>query len=920
MSIPEILYTILIYPLEFLFGIIFYLSNRIIANPGLSIVVLSLAVNFFVLPLYIRADVLQKEERETEERLSYWVSHIKKTFKGDEKFMMLQAYYRQNGYKPLYVFKSTLPLMLQVPFFIAAYRFLSNLSLLKGFPLGPVKDLGMPDAMLTIAGISVNVLPILMTLINIISGTIYAKGSSIKEKVQLYGIALIFLVLLYKSPAGLVFYWTLNNLFSLIKNVFYKFRKPGKVLSWLAFGCGIMLMLFVLPRSIYSLRQKGFISVLSVVIMLPALKDKFFGEKLAGIKNGCRERNGLIYALSVFLIALLTGWLIPSALISSSTLEFADVIGGNSPIKYVVGSMCMAFGLFIIWMGIYYLLVGNEARRVFSFIAWVSSIIFIIDYMFFGTRLGIMSSNLIFDSEPHFSVREIAINFIVIVMVLALCIVLIIKAPKFVTTFLVSGLIITAGFAAYNTIQIVRDYNEAINSIGTSEGDPEIHLSKDGKNVIVIMLDRYVSYYIPYILNEDPSLRASFSGFTYYPNTVSFGLTTNFGAPGLFGGYEYIPEKMNERDDILLVDKHNEALKLMPVLFDDNGFGVTVFDPPYANYKHIPDLSIYDDYPDIKKYLAEGKVGYDALSVESLSESGRKFFCYSLFKIAPVIIQPGIYNKGNYNAISDGGNIDDDGMPHEGQVLDGSEKAKGMNESFIKAYDVLDSLIDITQIEDSASDNFFMMGNNTSHDITLLSLPDYIPEEIVDNEAFGDEQFIKTDEAGNTIDLHDEFMLRHYHVDMAAFKLLAKWFDYLKEQNVYDNTRIILASDHAYNLWMSEEMLVSDGDEGVYNVGWFNCALLEKDFGSTEFAVNRDFMTNADVPTMAFDGIIDDPVNPFTGNSVNNDMKFSDEPELAFSADWDVGKNNGFTYKKTDWFTVHDDIFKNENWKYLGNY
>ena len=43
-----------------------------------------------------------------------------------------------------------------------------------------------------------------------------------KDKVQTYGLAAVFLVLLYQSPSGLVFYWTLNNLFSLIKNVFYR--------------------------------------------------------------------------------------------------------------------------------------------------------------------------------------------------------------------------------------------------------------------------------------------------------------------------------------------------------------------------------------------------------------------------------------------------------------------------------------------------------------------------------------------------------------------------------------------------------------------------------------------------------------------------------------------------------------------------
>ena len=44
----------------------------------------------------------------------------------------------------------------------------------------------------------------------------------------------LFLVLLYDSPSGLVFYWTLNNLFSLVKNIFYKLKNPKLVLSILS--------------------------------------------------------------------------------------------------------------------------------------------------------------------------------------------------------------------------------------------------------------------------------------------------------------------------------------------------------------------------------------------------------------------------------------------------------------------------------------------------------------------------------------------------------------------------------------------------------------------------------------------------------------------------------------------------------------
>ena len=58
MSVLSGLYTLIFAPLELLFEVVFSIANRIIGNEGLSIIFLSLAVNFLVLPLYKRADEL----------------------------------------------------------------------------------------------------------------------------------------------------------------------------------------------------------------------------------------------------------------------------------------------------------------------------------------------------------------------------------------------------------------------------------------------------------------------------------------------------------------------------------------------------------------------------------------------------------------------------------------------------------------------------------------------------------------------------------------------------------------------------------------------------------------------------------------------------------------------------------------------
>ena len=79
-------------------------------------------------------------------------------------------------------------------------------------------------------------------------------------------------------------------------------------------------------------------------------------------------------------------------------------------------------------------------------------------------------------------------------------------------------------------------------------------------------------------------------------------------------------------------------------------------------------------------------------------------------------------------------------------------------------------------------------------------------------------------------------------------------------------------------------------------------------------------MTNADVPTLAVDGLIEDAKNPFTGNPINSDQKHAHDQFIIISSDWNVNKNNQNTFIPAKWASVKDDIWKRENWEfYSGN-
>jgi len=888
MSFGTFLYNLLIGPLELFFEVVYSVANRHIQNPGLSIIVLSLAMNFLVLPLYKRADAVQAAQREQEQKLAGWVAHIKKTFKGDERFMILQTYYRQNNYKPYYSLRGSVSLLLEIPFFIAAYNFLSGLELLNGVSFGPIADLGQPDGLLKIGGVAINVLPILMTAINFVSGAIYTKGMSKSSKIQLYGMALIFLVFLYQSPSGLVFYWTLNNVFSVLKNI-------------------VMAVAAKVKKGRSSLDK-------------PA-EEKPVRELLPRLARG---HKALFFSCTIFL-TLLLGVLIPSAVIASSPAEFVSRAVYENPIRYLLYSATMAAGFFLIWFTVFHYLASENGKIVMAVVVLCLSVIFLIDYLFYGTEYGVLTSSLTYEEAPDFLSEPRLMNLLVLLAVAAAVAFLTIRWPRLTSTVALAGVLATAVLCVSNVVKIQGQQAEIKASIEQmNEAESEnisIPLSKKGKNVIVLMLDRAIGPLVPYLMEERPELKEQFKGFTYYTNTMSFGGLTNIASPALFGGYEYVPAELERKSDLSLEEKQNQALKIMPYNFLETGYTVTVCDPPYAGYSWIPDLSIFDDMEGVRAFNTEGAFTLsDSSSARAKLE--RDFFCYSLFRVAPLYLQGPLYNLGVYNnsesRIATVGSLLADDITGGTVEADGYNVGGGYTDAFINSYLVLDNLINMTDIQDSDENTFMMMDNNTTHEPALLQEPDYTPAETVDDREYNEAHADRFTLDGETINVTTSYQMQHYHVNMAAFLKLGVWFDYLRAQGVYDNTRIIIVSDHSRNLSMFD-----DPDQTPIRVDTetFMPVLMVKDFGATEFTTDDTFMTNADVSLLAFDGLVENPVNPFTGNAITDEAKYTEPLYVFVTTHWEINKNNGNTFRQDDssWYLVTGDFRSCLNWKAVKN-
>ena len=133
-------------------------------------------------------------------------------YKGDPQKLQasMMELYKKHGANPL---GGCLPLVLQIPVFFAIYRVLYNAVELKNAPLmWWIHDLSVMDPYF--------VLPLLMGLSMYLQQALTPTTFTdpMQEKVFKW-LPVIFTFFLITFPAGLILYWTINNLISIIQQL-----------------------------------------------------------------------------------------------------------------------------------------------------------------------------------------------------------------------------------------------------------------------------------------------------------------------------------------------------------------------------------------------------------------------------------------------------------------------------------------------------------------------------------------------------------------------------------------------------------------------------------------------------------------------------------------------------------------------------
>ena len=236
------------------------------------------------------------------------------------------------------------------------------------------------------------------------------------------------------------------------------------------------------------------------------------------------------------------------------------------------------------------------------------------------------------------------------------------------------------------------------------------------------------------------------------------------------------------------------------------------------------------------------------------------------------------------------------------------------------SYEALCKLDEVTEISDEAVNTFMYIDNDIAHDTMLFQTPDYVPYQYVDNIQYDIDHAsrFETPINGYYLDMSNYTSMRHYSSNAAAYLRLGEYFDFLREQGVWDNTRIIIVADHGIPR-TDANMFGSQLDINGTSIDSYNPVLMFKDFGATGFTTDTSFMTNADVPYLATNGVIGNPVNPFSGNPITMDGVHEMPMYVLDSNDWSQAGADSYRFAEDDWYIFDGtDVFDMDSWEYDG--
>ncbi len=177
-------------------------------NYGISIILLTILIKLAFFPLshksYKSMKALQKLQPKMEE--------LRKKYANDKEALNreMMLLYKRYGVNPL---SGCLPMLVQIPFFIALYQALMNAIELRQAPfMFWLNDLSAKDPYY--------VTPLLMGATMLIQQILTPSSGDPTQKKMMYIMPVVFTFMFLNFPSGLVLYWLINNIFSIFQQLY----------------------------------------------------------------------------------------------------------------------------------------------------------------------------------------------------------------------------------------------------------------------------------------------------------------------------------------------------------------------------------------------------------------------------------------------------------------------------------------------------------------------------------------------------------------------------------------------------------------------------------------------------------------------------------------------------------------------------
>jgi YidC/Oxa1 family membrane protein insertase len=191
------------------------LFNGWIPNYGIAIILLTILVRVLFWPLTHKSTVGMKKMQEIQPLMK----EIQAKYKDNPQRLQQEtwALYKEKKVNPM---SSCLPMLVQIPVFIALFNVLRSAVELRYAPFLWIGDLSEPEALFAswfpFGGL--NILPILMAATMALQSALTpSTGDKTQQKMMMVFMPVMMLFMFYSFPSALSLYWTLSQVFSIVQ-------------------------------------------------------------------------------------------------------------------------------------------------------------------------------------------------------------------------------------------------------------------------------------------------------------------------------------------------------------------------------------------------------------------------------------------------------------------------------------------------------------------------------------------------------------------------------------------------------------------------------------------------------------------------------------------------------------------------------